>query len=87
MEGFWIDGFTDLIVRAVRGENMFTHPRFPLSVAPAVASMANQAASHEAAFEAKLEAWLKQRKNTGWARGVEGVTGVTVRELDRSARQ
>ena len=62
MEDFWIDGFTDLIVRAVRGENMFTHPRFPLSVAPAVASMANQAASNEAAFEAKLEAWLKQRK-------------------------
>jgi len=62
MEGFWIDGFTDRIVRAVRGENMFIHPRFPLSVAPAVASMANQAASHEAAFEAKLEAWLRQRK-------------------------
>ncbi len=29
VEGWWIDGFTDLILRAVGGENMFVHPRLP----------------------------------------------------------
>jgi hypothetical protein len=27
VEAWWIDGFTDLILRAVRGENMFVHAR------------------------------------------------------------
>ena len=29
---WWIDGFTDLMLRAVRGENMFVHARVPESV-------------------------------------------------------
>ena len=32
IEGWWIDGATDLILRAVGGENMFVHPRLPDAV-------------------------------------------------------
>ena len=62
MKDFWIDGFTTLSSGpcAVRTCSHTLGSR--RSVAPAVASMANQAASHEAAFEAKLVGWLKQRK-------------------------
>ena len=58
---WWIDGFTDLILRAVRGENMFVHPRIPETVPPEVAPMLEKALANETAFEAKLEDWLVQR--------------------------
>jgi creatinine amidohydrolase len=59
IEGWWIDGFTELILRAVRGENMFAHARFPESVPPPVAPAIEKALANEAA---KLEAWLAQRR-------------------------
>ena len=62
VEAWWIDGFTDLILRAVRGENMFVHARFPETVPPAVAPTLEKALANEAAFEAKLEDWLVQRR-------------------------
>ena len=62
VEEWWIDGFTDLILRAVRGENMFVHARVPETVPPAVAPILEKALANEAAFEAKLENWLAQRK-------------------------
>jgi creatinine amidohydrolase len=59
---WWIDGFTDLILRAVRGENMFVHPRIPETVPPEVAPMLEKALANETAFEAKLADWLVQRR-------------------------
>ncbi len=61
VEAWWIDGFTDLILRAVRGENMFDHARVPETVPAAVAPIIEKALANEAAFEAKLEDWLAQR--------------------------
>jgi creatinine amidohydrolase/Fe(II)-dependent formamide hydrolase-like protein len=61
VEAWWVDGFTDLILRAVRGENMFVHPRFPDAIPPAVAPMLEKARATDAAFEARLEDWLLQR--------------------------
>ena len=61
VETWWIDGFTDLILRAVRGENMFAHPRVPETVPAAVAPILEKALANEAAFEARLENWLVQR--------------------------
>ena len=58
---WWIDGFTDLMLRAVRGENMFVHARVPESVPPAVAPVLEKALANEAAFGVKLENWLVQR--------------------------
>ena len=61
VEAWWIDGFTDLILRAVRGENMFVHARVPETVPAAVAPILEKALANEAAFGAKLENWLAQR--------------------------
>ena len=61
VETWWIDGFTDLMLRAVRGENLFAHPRLPDTVPAAVAPMLEKALTREAAFGAQLENWLVQR--------------------------
>jgi creatinine amidohydrolase len=61
VEAWWIDGQADLILRAVRGENLFVHPRAPETVPPAVGPMLEKALANEAAFQTKLEAWLGQR--------------------------
>jgi hypothetical protein len=61
VEEWWIDGFTDLILRAVRGENMFVHARVPETVPAAVAPILEKELANEAAFGAKLENWLVQR--------------------------
>jgi creatinine amidohydrolase/Fe(II)-dependent formamide hydrolase-like protein len=62
VEAWWIDGFTTLILRAVRGENLFVRPRIPETVPPEVAPLLDKALANEDAFEAKLEAWLAQRR-------------------------
>jgi len=62
LAAWWIDGSTDLILRAVRGENMFVHARIPETVPPAVAPILEKAIANEVAFEAKLEDWLLQRR-------------------------
>jgi len=61
VEAWWIDGFTDLILRAVRGEDMFVHPRFHETVPAAVAPILEKALANETAFEAALANWLAQR--------------------------
>jgi len=62
VSAWWIDGTTDLILRAVRGEDLFVHARLPDSVPPAVAPMLEKALANEDAFAAKLEGWLAQRQ-------------------------
>jgi creatinine amidohydrolase len=61
IEEWWIEGFTDLILRAVRGENMFVHPRVPDTVPPPVAPVIDKALASEAEFDAKLQKWLAER--------------------------
>ena len=61
VEAWWIDGFTDLILRAVRGENMFVHARVPETVPSVVAPILENELATEAAFGAKLDNWLAQR--------------------------
>ena len=62
VEAWWIDGFTNLILRAVRGENLFVHPRVPETVPDVVAPMLEKALATEATFGATLEEWLIQRR-------------------------
>jgi hypothetical protein len=62
VEAWWVDGFTDLILRAVRGENMFVHPRAPETAPPAIAPVLERALANEAEFDAKLESWLVARR-------------------------
>jgi creatinine amidohydrolase/Fe(II)-dependent formamide hydrolase-like protein len=62
VEEWWIEGFTELMLRAVRGENMFARPRVPESVPPDVAAVLDKELANEAVFGARLEAWLAQRR-------------------------
>jgi creatinine amidohydrolase len=62
VEAWWIDGATDLILRAVHGENLFVHARLPETVPPVVAPMLEKALANEAAYGVKLEGWLAQRR-------------------------
>ena len=62
VEAWWIDGFTDLILRAVRGENMFVHARVPETVPAVVAPIARRRNWRPKPHsESKLDNWLAQR--------------------------
>jgi len=63
VEEWWIEGFSDLILRAVGGENLLVHPRVHETVPPAVAPLLEKALQRDVAFQSQLEAWLVQRKN------------------------
>ena len=58
---WWIGGFTELILRAVRGEDLLHQPRAPETLPPAVAPTLEKSLANERAFELKLENWLAQR--------------------------
>lgn len=60
----WVDGLADLILSAVRGENLFRYPRYPVQLIndPAIIQINKDALAHEKEFEAKLEQWLQRRK-------------------------
>jgi creatinine amidohydrolase len=62
IEEWWIEGFTDLILRAVRGENMFVHARVPETLPSAVAPVLEKALTSEQAFAEQLERWLARRR-------------------------
>jgi creatinine amidohydrolase/Fe(II)-dependent formamide hydrolase-like protein len=62
VEDWWMQGFTDLILRAVGGENLFGHARVPDSIPGAVAPILERELANETAFEEKLENWLVQRR-------------------------
>jgi creatinine amidohydrolase/Fe(II)-dependent formamide hydrolase-like protein len=62
VEAWWMDGFADLILRAVRGENMFAHARFPETIPEAVVPLLEKEVEDERAFQMSLENWLLQRK-------------------------
>lgn len=60
----WVDGAADLILRALRGENLFGHPRYPVQLInePATTQINKDSLEHEKNFERKLEQWLQRRK-------------------------
>jgi hypothetical protein len=60
--GRWIDGFTDLILRRrPRGEHVHRYA-YPETVSASLPPTLEKALANEAAFEAKLETWLVQRR-------------------------
>jgi creatinine amidohydrolase/Fe(II)-dependent formamide hydrolase-like protein len=60
----WVEGLSSFVVRAVKGENFFNHPRYPdqLMKDPAIIQIVKDSLAHEQAFEMKLEQWLNGRK-------------------------
>jgi creatinine amidohydrolase len=61
VETWWIEGMSELILQATRGEDMTTRPGQPVTIPPPVAPMLERVLANEAAFAAELEAWLAQR--------------------------
>ena len=64
IEAWWVDGMTDLILQAVRGENLFRRPRWPepLHNDPDYEQIVNDVLGPEREFERQFERWLLQRK-------------------------
>ena len=61
-ETWWVDGLSDLILRATGGENLPKAPRMPARLDPGRAGVFGKALENERAFEAKLHAWLAARR-------------------------
>jgi creatinine amidohydrolase len=62
VEAWWIEGMSDLILRAARGQNLSKAPRAHDQIDPAVAGVVGSALDDERAFEASLQAWLARRR-------------------------
>ena len=62
VEQWWVDGLSDVILRAVGGENLLKAPRGPAQLDPARQDLFDKALENERAFEAKLDAWLAARR-------------------------
>ena len=61
VELWWLNGFADLIVRTVQGENMFEHPRTPDTIPAPIAPVLEAELAEEQAFQTRLEDWLARR--------------------------
>lgn len=59
---WWDEGLTEVMLRAMRGENMFALPRSPAAVPPPVAAVMQKALQEETAFHDSLEKWLAARR-------------------------
>ena len=62
IEEWWIEGFSELILRAVRGEDMLVRRREPETIPPPVRAVLERALANETAFGAQLESWLERRR-------------------------
>jgi len=64
VEAWWVEGMTDLILQAVRGENLFGRPRWPgpLLNDSAYAPILESVRTPEREFDLKFERWLSERK-------------------------
>jgi creatinine amidohydrolase len=62
IEAWWVEGLSDLILRATRGEDLLHAPRAPQGADPALASVLGKALEDERAFEAKLQEWLARHR-------------------------
>jgi creatinine amidohydrolase len=61
-ETWWVEGLSDLILRAIGGENLLKAPRMPAALDPGRAGVFARALENERAFETKLDAWLAARR-------------------------
>jgi len=64
IETWWVEGMTDLILQAVRGEDLFTRSRWPrpLENDPAYGQVVEDVLAPEREFELRLDRWLGQRR-------------------------
>ena len=62
LEARWVEGLADLILQAVRGEDLRRRPRYPGDLANDLRlPLIEEVLAHEREFEQKLEDWLSRR--------------------------
>jgi hypothetical protein len=61
VEAWWVEGMTDLILQAVRGENLFTRPRWPdpLQSDPEYAQFVEYALQPDREFDLRFQRWQR----------------------------
>lgn len=59
----WVAAAADLILSALRGENLFGRPRYPVQLTnePATTQINKDSLEHEKSFEMKLEQWRQRQ--------------------------
>jgi creatinine amidohydrolase len=64
VEAWWVEGMTDLILRATRGEHLLGRPRWPepLQSSPDYVQLVDDILAPEREFERELARWLVQRE-------------------------
>jgi creatinine amidohydrolase len=62
VEEWWVEGLSDLIVRAARGQDFSKASRFPDPDHPALAGPIRKVLENERAFDVKLQEWLDRRR-------------------------
>jgi creatinine amidohydrolase len=62
IEAWWIEGMSDLILRAIGGQDLSKAPRAHDRIDPAVASVVGRALEDDQAFEARFQVWLARRR-------------------------
>ena len=62
VEAWWVQGLSDVVLRAVRGENLLKAPRAPGQIDPALTPVLDKVREDEQALEAKLQAWLARHR-------------------------
>jgi creatinine amidohydrolase/Fe(II)-dependent formamide hydrolase-like protein len=63
VEAWWVEGMTDLILQAVRGQNLFDRPRWPEPALndPGFGQILDDVLGPEDEFARRLERWLSER--------------------------
>jgi creatinine amidohydrolase len=62
VEAWWVEGTSDLILRAIGGRDLSKAPRVVDRIDPALAPILDPVLEDERAFETKLQNWLAQRR-------------------------
>lgn len=62
VEDWWVEGLSELMIRAARGEDFSRAPRFPDPNHPALAGPIRKVLENERAFDFKLQQWLDRRR-------------------------
>ena len=58
---WWVDGMSDVVLRAIGGQDLRKAPRAPDRIDPALASIIGTALDAERDFDTQLQAWLARR--------------------------
>ena len=62
VETWWVDGLSDIILRAAGGNDASRAPRAPDTIDPALETVLGDVLDNERAFESKLDQWLARRR-------------------------